>query len=308
MKKIFILLLVLCSGQQLLAQQEAMYTQYMFNMMAVNPAYAGSRGVLSATAMYRHQWAGVEGAPRTGSLYFDMATRNKKVGIGIQAFNDRIGIVKTTGFYASYAYRINFDEKGSALAIGLQGGLSNYKADLTKVELTEGGDPAFMQNMNAIMPSFGAGIFYNTPKFYAGVSVPNLVKSYLRKDQYLYSTEVVAQKYMHLFLMAGYVFDLNQSLKLKPSFLVKAVKGAPVQADINLNCWIKEIVGIGASYRTGDAIAGLLELQLTNQFRLGYAYDHSISDFVKYNQGSHEIMLRFEFGWDKSQVVSPRFF
>ncbi len=308
MKKIIILIGILCMGQQLLAQQEAMYTQYMFNMMAVNPAYAGSRGVLSATAMYRNQWVGVEGAPRTGTISFDMATRNKKVGLGIQAFNDRIGIVKTTGFYASYAYRINFEEKGSSLAIGLQGGLSNYRADLTKVDLIDGGDPAFMQNINAIMPSFGAGIFYNTPKFYAGFSIPNLVKSYLRKDQYLYSTEVVAQKYLHLFLMAGYVFDLNESLKLKPSFLVKAVKGAPVTADINVNLWIKEIVGIGASYRTGDAVAGLLELQLSNQFRLGYAYDHSISNLVKYNQGTHEVMLRFEFGWDKNQVVSPRFF
>ncbi|RPD37896.1 PorP/SprF family type IX secretion system membrane protein [Chitinophaga barathri] len=308
MKKIIILILVLCKGQLLLAQQEAMYTQYMFNMLAVNPAYAGSRGVLSATAMYRNQWVGVEGAPRTGSVSFDMATRNKKVGLGIQAFNDRIGIVKTTGFYASYAYRINFNEQGSSLAIGLQGGLSNYKADLTKVDLIDGGDPAFMQNINAIMPSFGAGVFYNTPKFYAGFSVPNLVKSYLRKDQYLYSTEVTAQKYLHLFLMAGYVFDLNESLKLKPSFLVKAVRGAPIEADVNVNFWIKEIVGIGASYRTGDAIAGLLELQLSNQFRLGYAYDHSISNLVKYNQGTHEIMLRFEFGWDKGQVISPRFF
>ncbi|WP_346321080.1 type IX secretion system membrane protein PorP/SprF [Chitinophaga sp. YIM B06452] len=308
MKKIITLFVILCMSRQLLAQQEAMYTQYMFNMMAVNPAYAGSRGVLSATAMYRNQWVGVEGAPRTGTLSFDMATRNKKVGLGIQAFNDRIGIVKTTGFYASYAYRINFNENGSALAIGLQGGLSNYRADLTKVELTDGGDPAFMQNINAIMPSFGAGIFYNTPKFYAGFSVPNLVKSYLRKDQYLYSTEVVAKKYMHLFLVAGYVFDLNENLKLKPSFLVKAVRGAPVVVDVNANFWIKEIVGIGASYRTGDAIAGLLELQLSNQFRLGYAYDHSISNLVKYNQGTHEIMLRYEFGWDRKQVVSPRFF
>lgn len=291
-----------------MAQQDAMYTQYMFNMMAVNPAYAGSRGVLSATAMYRHQWAGIDGAPRTGSVSFDMATRNKKVGIGIQAFNDRIGIVKTTGFYASYAYRINFEEKGAALAIGLQGGLSNYKADLSKVELIDGGDPAFSQNVNAIMPSFGAGIYYNTQKFYAGFSVPNLVKSYLRKDQYLYSTEVVAQKRLHFFFMTGYVFDLNQQLKLKPSFLLKSVQGAPLQADINVNLWIKEVVGVGASYRTGDAVAGLLEVQLSNQLRMGYAYDYSISNIVKYNQGSHEIMLRFEFGWEKNAVISPRFF
>ncbi len=246
--------------------------------------------------------------PRTGTVSFDMSTRDRKVGLGIQAFNDRIGIVKTTGFYASYAYRVHFDQKGSTLAIGLQGGLSNYRAEYSKVDLIDSNDPAFMSNVNALMPSFGAGIYFNTPKWYAGISVPNLVKSYLRKDQYLYSTEVTARKYMHFFFMAGYVFDLNENLKLKPSFLIKSVRGAPVEADVNLNFWVKEIIGIGASYRTGDAVAGLLELQLSRQLRMGYAYDHSISKLVKYNQGTHEIMLRYEFGWDKSDVVNPRLF
>lgn len=308
MRKIIIAIISLLSAGNVFAQQEVMYTQYMFNMMSVNPGYAGSRGILSATAMHRNQWVGVEGAPKTETISFDMATRNKKVGLGIQAFNDRIGIVKTTGFYATYAYRINFEEKGSSLAIGLQGGISNYKADLTKVELIDGGDPAFSQNINAIMPSFGAGIYYNTPKFYAGFSIPNLVKSYLRKDKYLYSTEVTAKRYLHFFFMTGYVFDLDETFKLKPSLLVKTVRGAPIEADVNLNLWIKDIVGVGASYRTGDAVSGLLEVQITNQLRLGYAYDHSISKLVKYNQGTHEVMLRFEFGWEKGKVLSPRYF
>lgn len=308
MKKLIFSISIILASLGAYAQQEATFTQYMFNMMAVNPGYAGSRGILSATAMHRSQWVGIDGAPRTETISIDMATRNKKVGLGIQAFNDRIGVVRTTGFYATYAYRINFQNRESSLAIGLQAGLSNYKADLTKVDLIDGGDPAFMQNVNALMPSFGAGIYYNTPRFYAGLSVPNLVKSYLRKDQYLYSTEVIARRYMHLFLMAGYVFDLDETFKLKPSVLVKAVRGAPVVADVNLNLWIKDIVGIGASYRTSEAVAGLLELQLTNQFRLGYAYDHSLSDLVKYNQGTHEVMLRFEFGWEKGKVLSPRYF
>jgi type IX secretion system PorP/SprF family membrane protein len=289
------------------AQQDAMYTQYMFNMMGVNPAYAGSRGVLSATAMYRRQWIGIAGAPETETFSFDMATRNKKIGLGFQAFNDKIGITTTTGAYATYAYRIRFDNEGS-LAIGLQGGISNYKADLSKVDVVDGGDDVFTQNINVILPSFGAGVYYNSDKWYAGFSIPNLVKSYLRKDQIYYRADVIAKKYMHFFFIAGYVFDISDDVKLKPSMLFKAVRGAPVQLDVNANVWIKDVVSLGASYRTGDAVSGLFEIQCTNQIRLGYAYDHPISKLVKYNQGTHEIMLRYEFGWEKGQVLSPRYF
>ncbi len=308
MKRIIIALVFFVSScLQVNAQQEPMYTQYMFNMMAVNPGYAGSRGILSATALYRRQWAGMDGAPETGSIAFDMATRNEKVGLGIQAYHDKIGITNTSGFYATYAYRIRFRNSGT-LAVGLQGGFSNYKADLTKVDLIEGGDPAFAQNINAILPAFGSGIYYNTDRFYAGFSIPNLVQSKLRKDQLYYETDVLAKKYMHFFFVAGYVFDLGESFKLKPSTLVKAVKGAPVQVDINANLWIKDLVSFGASYRTGDAVAGMFEVQVTNQLRIGYAYDHSITNLVKYNQGTHEVMLRYEFGWEKGKILSPRYF
>ena len=298
---------LLLAAMQTKAQQDAMYTQYMFNMMGVNPAYAGSRGVLSATAMYRRQWVGVDGAPQTGTISLDMSVADDKVGLGIQAFNDQIGITKTTGFYGTYAYRIRFQEKGT-LAIGLQGGVSNYRANLTKVDLIDSNDPAFSQNINALLPSFGAGLYYNSDRFYVGFSIPNLVKSYLRKDQIYYTADVIAKKYLHFFFITGYVFDLGEDFKLKPSTLVKVVRGAPVQVDLNTNLWIKDLVAVGASYRTGDAVAGLLEIQATHQLRIGYAYDHSISNLVKYNQGTHEIMLRFEFGWDNGKVYSPRYF
>jgi len=308
MKRYLVLITFLILGwASATAQQDAMYSQYMFNMMGVNPAYAGSRGVLSATALYRRQWVGIDGAPETSTISFDMATRDNKVGLGIQAFNDKIGIMRTTGFYGTYAYRIRFENKGT-LAVGLQGGLSNFRADLTKVDLIDEDDVAFSQNINVLLPCFGAGVYYNTDRFYAGFSVPNLVKSYLRKDAVYYRADVVAKKYMHFFFIAGYVFDLNEDLKLKPSALVKAVRGAPVQWDINTNLWIKDVISIGASYRTGDAISGLLEVQCTDQFRIGYAYDHTISNLVKFNQGTHEIMLRYEFGWEKGKVLSPRYF
>lgn len=306
-KAYFFLIPALCSALTAVAQQDAMYSQYMFNMMGVNPAYAGSRGVLSATAMYRKQWVGMDGAPETATFSFDMPTRNDKVGLGVQLFNDRIGVTTTNGFYGTYAYRIRFEEKGT-LSIGLQGGVSNYKADLTKVDLIDNNDPAFSQNINVMLPSFGAGIYYSSDKLYAGFSIPNLVKSYLRKDQLYYSADVIAKKYMHFFVIAGYVFTLSDALKLKPSTLVKVVRGAPVQVDVNANLWLKDIVSIGASYRTGDAVSGMLEIQATNQIRIGYAYDQTISRLVKYNQGTHEIMLRFEFGWEKGKVLSPRYF
>lgn len=307
MKYTLAVMMLFCCSLSLKAQQDAMYTQYMFNMMGVNPAYAGSRGVLSATALHRRQWVGIDGAPETSTISFDMSTRDNKVGLGIQAFNDKIGITRTTGFYTSYAYRIHFNEN-RALAIGLQGGISNYKADLTKVDLTDDDDIAFSQNVNVILPSFGAGVYYNSDRFYAGFSIPNLVKSYLRKDVIYYRADVIAKKYLHFFFIAGYVFDLNDDLKLKPSTLVKVVRGAPVQLDANLNLWIKDVVSVGGSYRTGDAVSGLLEVQITDQLRIGYAYDHPISKLVKYNQGTHEIMLRYEFGWEKGKVLSPRYF
>ncbi|ASZ13190.1 type IX secretion system membrane protein PorP/SprF [Chitinophaga pendula] len=308
MKRVVLIIVIVCLyGEAVQAQQDAMYTQYMFNMMGVNPGYAGSRGILSATAMYRRQWVGINGAPETATVSFDMATRNNKVGLGIQAFDDRVGIVHSTGLYATYAYRIRFEDKGS-LAIGLQGGFSNYKANLTKVGLIDPNDPSFAQNINTILPSFGAGVYYNSDRFYVGFSVPNLVKSYLRKDEVQYRADVIAKKYLHFFFIAGYVFDLGNEFKLKPSTLVKAVRGAPVQLDVNANLWIKDVVSVGASYRTGDAVSGLLEVQITHQLRIGYAYDHTISKLVKFNQGTHEIMLRYEFGWEKGRILSPRYF
>ncbi|WP_143310581.1 PorP/SprF family type IX secretion system membrane protein [Chitinophaga vietnamensis] len=289
------------------AQQDAMFTQYMFNPLAVNPAYAGSRNVLSLTALYRDQWVGLKGAPKTFTFSADMPTWNNKLGLGIMAFNDQIGVTKSTGFFGVYTYRIRFSNSGT-LAIGLQGGVTNYKADLTQVSLIDQNDHVFANNINSFLPTFGAGVYYNTDKFYVGFSAPNIIKSYLRKDVYLYSSELIAQKFEHMFFMAGYVFDMNNDVKLKPSFLVKYVKGAPIQADINAQVWLKDVVSLGGSYRTDKSGALLTEIQCTPQFRLGYSYDFSNKSLAAYNRGSHEIMLRYEFGFEKGKILSPRYF
>jgi type IX secretion system PorP/SprF family membrane protein len=306
-KALFIFLLITGAGKSAMAQQEAMYTQYMFNMLAINPAYAGSRNVASVTALYRDQWVGMEGAPRTGTLTLDAPLDDKHLGLGIQVYNDRIGITNTTGGYFSYAYRIRFDQ--GTLAFGLQGGLSQYRADFTSVALNTGSpvDVAFSQNINKMLLNFGTGIYYSTDRFYLGLSSPQLLNNKL-SDLTVQEDNSFAGQHLHVFLATGYVFPVNEDLNFKPSVLLKGVRGAPLEADLNATLWIRDVIAIGAQYRTEASIAGLIELQVSPQFKIGYAYDSSTTKLVQYNSGSHEIMLRYEFGFPKGKILSPRYF
>lgn len=287
------------------AQQAPMYSQYMFNMLNINPAYAGSRGVGTGTALYRNQWLGIEGAPQTASLSYDMSLHEKKIGLGFQFYDDRIGIERTTGLNASYAFRIQLTESGT-LSLGLQAGVLNYRANYSEVRTFQPNDPSFNQNISGILPAAAAGIYYNSDKFYIGVSTPQLLKTKLSLNN---SADVVSTtRDLHYYLATGFVLDLSQDLALKPSMLVKAVSGAPVEFDFNTNLWIQNVISFGASYRTGDAMVGMVELQLNKQLRLGYAYDKTFSDLGTYNNGTHEMMLRYEFGSAAGKVASPRFF
>lgn len=286
------------------AQQEAMYTQYMFNTLAVNPAYAGSRNVVSATALFRNQWSGIKGAPKTQTFSIDAPINQKKVGLGLQIFSDKLGRTKNTGTVLSYAYRIRMEN--ASLSFGLQGSLSQFSADYTSISLDPAGlsiDPAFMNNDNKTLINFGTGVYYNTDRFYVGLSSPELINNILPGSE----TSLNRQA-MHLFLMSGYVFTLNSVFKLKPSVLLKGVKGAPLQADLNTSLWIKDVLSIGAQYRTNADVSALLEIQATPQIRFGYAYDHSTTPLSSYNSGSHEIMLRYEFGFQRGKVLTPRYF
>jgi type IX secretion system PorP/SprF family membrane protein len=287
-------------------QQEPMYSQYMFNMLNINPAYAGSRGAISTVALYRNQWVGFPGAPRTTSFSFDMPLQNKKIGIGAQFYDDRIGIERTTGFNAMYAFRFQFAGSGT-LSLGLQAGLLNYQANYTEVNTYVPNDPAFSSNVRGILPAFAAGVYYNSDKFYVGFSAPALLKT---KIKYNNAAEIasVTSRDLHLYLTAGTVFELNQDLALKPSMLIKAVSGAPIQMDLNLNLWLQNKIAVGASYRTGDAIVGMLEFQFNQQFRFGYAYDKTFSNLGTLVNGTHELMFRMEFGSPAVRVTSPRYF
>ncbi|HEX7365566.1 MAG TPA: type IX secretion system membrane protein PorP/SprF [Pelobium sp.] len=293
---------ILGNAQPLLAQQDAMYTQYMFNSLALNPAYAGSRNVVSATALYRNQWTGIKGAPQTTTFTVDAPINDKKIGLGLQVFNDRLGITNTTGIVASGAYRIRMD-KGT-LSFGLQGSLSNYKANYQSVALDQSGtntDAAFQDNVNKTIFNLGTGAYYNSDNFYVGLSALQLAPNKL-------ASTPLSEQEMHLFLTAGIVFNLSEDFKLKPSIMIKEVTGAPIEGDVNAMLWIKNVLGLGAQYRSNADVSGLLEIQATPQIRIGYAYDHSLTSLQAFNSGGHEIMLRYEFGYEKNKFISPRFF
>ena len=253
-----------------IAQTEPMYSQYMFNMLGVNPAYAGSREASSFNFFQRSQWIGLQGAPQTTSFSFDQSILNKRAGWGIQFYDDKIGVEKADGINIMGSTRIQVSENG-ILSGGLSLGLMNYRIDLMNVtgRFTPN-DPAFYSNLNKWMPSLGLGVYYNTDNFYAGVSIPNILKSRLTAFDLIRSgLQKVNQK--HIFLTTGIVIPINEDLKLKPSTMIKMVEGAPIEADLNTNVWLRDIIGLGVSYRTGDAVIGMAEIQANQNLRFGYA-------------------------------------
>ncbi|MEI6152249.1 MAG: type IX secretion system membrane protein PorP/SprF [Chitinophagia bacterium] len=309
-KHIKILMLVavlLFAFQKSIAQTEPMYSQYMFNMLGLNPAYAGSREATSFNLFQRRQWIGLQGAPQTTSFSLDQSMLNKRAGWGIQFYDDKIGVEKADGINIMGSTRVQVSENG-ILSGGLSLGLMNYRIDLMNVTgRYTPNDPAFYSNLNKWTPSLGLGIYYNTDNFYAGVSIPNLLKSRLTAFDLIKSgLQKVNQK--HIFLTSGIVLPINEDLKLKPSTMIKIVEGAPIEADLNTNIWLRDIIGLGVSYRTGDAIIGMAEIQATENLRFGYAYDITISPLKYYNTGTHEIMIRYELGNFKTKIKSTRYF
>lgn len=291
------------------AQTEPMYSQYMYNMLGVNPAYAGNREALSLNFFQRNQWVGIKGAPKTTSVSIDQAIKNGKIGWGIQVYDDRLGVEAATGFNGMLSTRIQVSEKG-VLSGGLSVGLMNYRINLNDVQNRNNpNDPSFIStnNPSTWKPSLGMGIYYNTDRFYAGVSTPSILKSRLASYEDFISS-IDKSNAFHLFANTGYVFDVNEDLKLKPSTMIKMVSGAPIEADINLNVWMKDILGLGGSYRTGDAFVGMVELQASPNLRIGYAYDVPFNPLKYFTRGSNELMLRYEFGNNKTKIKSTRYF
>jgi type IX secretion system PorP/SprF family membrane protein len=277
----------------------------MFNTLAINPAYAGSRDVLSVTMLHRRQWTSVAGAPKSTTISADLPILNEKVGLGMLVYNDQIGVLQNNAVYFSYAQRIRLTQAGT-LCLGLTGGGSFFTADLNSVSTTTPGDNVFASNINnKLKPNIGAGIYYTTDRWYVGGSMPRVFTNSLGTT----TLAKEASEFRHYFIMAGFVSHLNSIMVLKPSFIGKAVSGAPLQVDLNLNLWFYDKIAIGGSYRTGDAVLGMLEVIPAQGWRLGYAYDFTISGLGNnLTAGSHEIMLRYEFASATSKILSPRYF
>ena len=297
--KLLIGIFVLISSiSTVFAQQDPQYTQYMYSMNILNPAYAGSRGVTSIGLLGRTQWVGVDGAPQTATLSINGPV-GKNVGLGFSVIHDEIGPVKEDNAYVDFSYTLNLSEEDK-FAFGIKAGATFLNV---REVITVDVDPLNVP-VSLIAPNFGVGLMYYNDRFYAGLSVPNFIESrYLDKKNGISST---ASEKTHYFLTSGYVFDLDENLKLKPSTMLKATPGAPLSIDLSLNLLIQEKVELGLSHRLDDSISGMIGFNVNQDLRIGYAYDYTTSNFGEFNSGSHEIMILFDL--NKKKIKSPRFF
>jgi len=304
------LYLVLALSLQGFAQQEMMISQYMFNGLYLNPAYAGSHKFTEITALHRQQWVSFAGAPVSQILSAEGHLKNSKIGWGGIITNDRIGVTYKTDLYGNYAYHLPIGEKGN-LSMGLRAGFSYYRALLNQLTIWDESDPVFSNNIrNKFLPNAGAGIYYYTPKFYAGISLPNMVNYDPNSFGTLGNVLSGSPNYVrHLYLNTGYVLEAGENLHFKPSILVKHVQSAPTELDLNLNVFFYGKLSVGGSYRTGDGIVGMLEYQHDSKWRIGYSYDYPMTRIRNYTFGSHEVMFSYMF-WkpENLKIKSPRFF
>ena len=311
MKKstILIVAVIFCSFG-LKAQYDAMFTQYMFNEMFINPAYAGSKEAMAVNLTHRQQWVNFPGRPITTAFTLHGPLANNKMGLGLSVLNEQIGKLNRNLLYLNYAYRIKTGDKGQ-LAFGLMAGIHNQVNKFSELKATETGDIQISQNLpSSTAPNFGTGIYYNTKTFYAGLSIPRMIDdSYLfnQSGDVVKSIKVNPNKF-HYYLTVGNVFEINDDLKLKPQAMVKMVQNAPVQFDVNVNALIKNKLWAGLGYRSGASMSVILGYQATSQLLASYSYDYSLTKIQKYSQGSHEITIGYLFSYKNRKVVTPRYF
>ncbi|WP_340075117.1 type IX secretion system membrane protein PorP/SprF [Leptobacterium sp. I13] len=304
-KNTILTLTVLTFAVSSYGQQDPQYTQYMYSMNIVNPAYAGSKYAISLGALGRKQWLGIDGAPEVATFFIHSPV-GRNVGLGLSAIAQEIGPVKEQNIYADFSYTLDLSDQ-SKIAFGLKAGVTFKDIGLLSLTLVDPNDPLFVENVNSADPNIGAGVYFYTERFYLGLSVPNFIETlHFDEENGIISN---ASDKMHYFLTGGYVFDLSDNLKFKPSFMAKMVFGAPVSIDASANMLINEKIELGASYRVDDSVSGLVNFFITPNFRVGYAYDYSVSDLGNVNNtGSHEIFLLYDFALSRGGRRSPRFF
>lgn len=304
MKKIYLLISVLFVGLWTTqAQQLPQFTQYMYNTISINPAYAGSRDAFSLTALNRNQWAGISGAPRTQTLSIHSPLRNEKIGLGLSVINDKTGYENYTYLYTDFSYTINVSADVT-LSFGLKGGFSYYDLDedlFSDPSVLQ--DPFFREQFNKWTPNFGAGLLLSSQNWYVGLSAPKIINN----DNNEFS-EYVALEQVHYYLTGGYVFDLSDTWKLRPTALAKVTNGAPLSFDMSGTVIYDEKLYLGATYRIDDAIGAFVDFQIFEPLRIGYGYEYSISDLRPYTSGSHEVILIYELRFQNTKYKSPRFF
>ncbi|WP_109439178.1 MULTISPECIES: PorP/SprF family type IX secretion system membrane protein [Aquimarina] len=305
-----ITLLILCISSIGYTQQLPQFTQYMFNTISINPAYAGSRETLSIVGLHRNQWTGIQRGPETQTLSVHSPLRNDKIGIGLSVIRDAPGFENYLYIYGDFSYSINITET-TKLAFGFKGGVTHYNLDqefLNDPDVTQ--DPFFGNYANRLNPNIGAGLYLNSNAWYVGLSAPRILNTDNNRTTETTSVEYVALERVSYYFTGGYVFDLSTNAKLKPSILFKATNGAPLSMDVNANVLLYNKLWLGGSYRYNKdtaSVGALADFQITKQFRVGYAYEHFISDLRPYIGATHEILLMYEL-FNEKRVRSPRFF
>lgn len=305
MKKISYLLILLLIGMfEASAQQQSQYTQYMYNTMTINPGYTGTRGVPSIFGLYRTQWVGLDGAPRTGNFSIESPITEGGQGLGLSVINDQIGPSSETTLSVNYSYPIQLSAD-VFLSLGVSGSGNFMQVDYNKTTRRDENDQYLTGVISKNSPNVGAGIYFHSQKWYAGLSVPMILETKFYDDV---KVSVASQK-MHFYAMGGYVFDLNDNLKFKPAVMAKMVSGAPLAVDLSANFLFNEKFTLGAAYRWDAAVSAMAGFQVSPGLNIGYAYDYDTQKIGNYNSGSHEIFLRFDlFSSSKYRLVTPRFF
>ena len=290
---------------QMQAQQDPQYTQYMYNMNVVNPAYAGSYEGLAVGLLYRSQWVGLEGAPKTGTLSVHSPI-GKQVGLGVSLINDEIGPVRETNAYADFSYTLPMGADNK-LAFGIKAGATFHRIGIseTDIDVLDSGDPFFAQNINEVTPNIGAGIYlYKPNRYYVSVSMPNILDA-VHLDA---NGRKIGSETQHLFAAAGYVFNLSDNFKLKPHGLLKTAFEAPLSFDVNANLFMYDIVEVGVGYRLDDSFSGMVNFMITKNLRVGYAYDSINSELDYATTSSHEVFINFDIAFPRRVSRSPRYF
>ena len=303
MKNLVIILFTLLCAFHVNAQQDPQYTQYMYNMNIINPAYTGSTEGLAVGALYRSQWVGLDGGPETFTFNIHSPI-GKQVGLGLSIISDQIGPVKETNSYVDFSYTIPVGTV-TKLAFGVKAGFTFHDIGLADVITTDPNDPFFENNINETTPNIGAGVyFYKPSKYYISLSIPNILNG-VHLDA---NGTKIGSESEHFFAAAGYVFDLSENFKLKPHTLIKYAFDAPMSYDINANVFMYDIVEVGVGYRLEDSFSGMINFQVMDNLRIGYAYDAIRSDLDIVTNSSHEIFINFDLNFSTKVSRSPRYF